>query len=266
MKARVVSLHIYPIKSCAAVNLNELSVLETGPAHDREWMIVDESGKFLTQRTHPQMALIQPRLDGDEIEISFSGLSFKLKNFDYSQDYETVQVWSSSVKALGLKNDKFVSALSDFMEQPVRLVRFGAESFRESKKSGVGLGAQVRFADRAPFLVTNLSSLQDLNAKLSQEIPITRFRSNIVLEGPTAWSEDHWKTLDNGSLQIEVTQNCGRCPIINIDPLTGVSPSKEVLAKLSTFRRKGNSVDFGVVGVHRGGGVLKVGEMMSVNF
>lgn len=263
MSAKVISLHIYPIKSCAGIDMSELSIAKAGPEHDREWMIVDEDGKFLTQRTHPQMARIQPKVIENQLVIIVGEYQFQVSSSDYLQDYETVQVWSSQVRAQVCSNQELSQALSDHLQKKVRLVRYGDQSERESKKSGQGLGAQLRFSDKAPFLITNLASLHDLNQNLSQSVPMTRFRPNIVVEGPMAWSEDRWKSLEFDSFKIEVTQNCGRCPIVNIDQLSGVSPSKEVLAKLATFRKTGNSVDFGVVGVHRGLGTIKVGDSIS---
>src|SRR5262245_17891076 len=62
---RIVSLHVYPVKSCRGVDLDAASVTRTGVAHDREWMITSPAGRFLTQREEPRLALIVPRLASD---------------------------------------------------------------------------------------------------------------------------------------------------------------------------------------------------------
>src|SRR2546428_13793215 len=61
------ALTLYPIKSCAGIALQQATLTAAGlmhaQIHDREWMVVDAQGEFLTQRSHPTMALITPDLD-----------------------------------------------------------------------------------------------------------------------------------------------------------------------------------------------------------
>ena len=60
--------------------------------------------------------------------------------------------------------------------------------------------APVSLADEAPYLLTNLASLADLNARLQrrgqQTVDMRRFRPNIVVNGAAAaWEEDTWKRI-----------------------------------------------------------------------
>ncbi|HEX5914785.1 MAG TPA: MOSC domain-containing protein, partial [Rubrobacter sp.] len=76
-------LYVYPIKSCAGISLQESDLSATGLRHDRRWMLVDETGEFMSQRAHPRMALISVRFaperlivstpDMDELEVSLYG-------------------------------------------------------------------------------------------------------------------------------------------------------------------------------------------------
>ena len=52
------ALNLHPIKSCAAVPVDEALVIETGLQLDRAWMVVDAKGVMLTQRAQPRMALV----------------------------------------------------------------------------------------------------------------------------------------------------------------------------------------------------------------
>ncbi len=274
---KVESLHIYPIKSCAEIQLQEIEVGLAGPLQDREWMIVDAEGKFLTQRSHSQLAVIQPRLLSDTLEITIQNKTFELPLIEDENPFEQVQVqvqvWSSKLKAQTHSNKDLATALNEHLKQPVKLVRYGSKSLRKASKSGsAGLSVQTRFTDRAPLLIVNLSSLQDLNTRLSSEkpteksseIPSARFRPNVVLSGSPAWSEDHWDHLQIGEILVEISQSCGRCPIVNIDPKTGITQPKEVLRKLSEFRRRGSSINFGVLGLHRNLGKIKVGDLATI--
>ncbi|MFI4927773.1 MAG: MOSC N-terminal beta barrel domain-containing protein, partial [Burkholderiales bacterium] len=59
--ARLARLFVYPVKSCAGVEVRESMLVETGLDLDRAWMVVDEQGAFVTQRELPRMALVRPQ-------------------------------------------------------------------------------------------------------------------------------------------------------------------------------------------------------------
>ncbi|KAI8871257.1 MOSC-domain-containing protein [Ramicandelaber brevisporus] len=62
-KIAVSGLYIYPIKSCAGISLERGLVEKTGFQFDRNWIIVrGRDNKFVTQRSHPVLALIKPEI------------------------------------------------------------------------------------------------------------------------------------------------------------------------------------------------------------
>ena len=63
-------LNVYPIKSCAGIARDSVRLTPYGLEHDRNWMVVDAQGRFVTQRTHPRMALIRPALDDGELTVA----------------------------------------------------------------------------------------------------------------------------------------------------------------------------------------------------
>jgi len=66
---RLTGLTIYPIKSARGIPLEASEVDQFGLRHDRRWMVVNPSGEFLSQRTHPRLALIAPVIDGETLRI-----------------------------------------------------------------------------------------------------------------------------------------------------------------------------------------------------
>lgn len=74
MSARILSLHIYPVKSCAGIDLAESPVDRAGLAHDRRWMLVSADGQFMTQRQWSAMALIRTALTADALRLSAPGM------------------------------------------------------------------------------------------------------------------------------------------------------------------------------------------------
>ena len=70
----IASLWVYPVKSCAGVQVQEALLVETGLEFDRAWMVVDEHGVFVTQRELPRMALIQPQLRYHDMVLRAPGM------------------------------------------------------------------------------------------------------------------------------------------------------------------------------------------------
>jgi uncharacterized protein YcbX len=65
---KVSSLHIYPIKSTAGINLRNAKVEELGLAFDRRFIVSDPSGQFITARTDPALCLVQTTLLEHRVE------------------------------------------------------------------------------------------------------------------------------------------------------------------------------------------------------
>jgi len=61
--AKVAKLYLYPVKSCHRIELESSKCLTRGLKYDRCWVIVNKEGHFMSQRTTPTMALIQPSLE-----------------------------------------------------------------------------------------------------------------------------------------------------------------------------------------------------------
>ncbi len=55
---RLASIHIYPVKAARAVDLGESRVEPQGLAGDRRWLLVDTSGRFVSQREEPALARV----------------------------------------------------------------------------------------------------------------------------------------------------------------------------------------------------------------
>ncbi|MBC7465520.1 MAG: MOSC domain-containing protein, partial [Bdellovibrio sp.] len=179
---------------------------------------------------------------------------------------DTVTVWADSFLA-GIESDEINQALSDFLKQPVKLVRYQKESFRDLKEAGTDLVRQTRFADARPLLLTNENSIADLNEKLAARgLPTSRmerFRSNIIITELAAFSEDLHTQLQIGEVKLMNPKLCARCVIITQDENTGQVVSKETLGTLANYRKvNGNKVNFGVDWTPANGGSIRIGDSL----
>jgi uncharacterized protein len=270
--ARIASLFVYPVKSCAGVELREALLTETGLDLDRAWMVVDEHGEFVSQRELPRMALIRPQLKLSEVVLRAPGMLALHLAIDTVEEPVRVRVWDDEVPAhdMGAVASQW---FSDFLGRKLRLVRFDPEFSRLSNKEWTrGAEALNQFSDGYPLLLAGTASLELLNQKLLAQgkpaVGIERFRPNIVLEGLDAHDEDRLDVLriaaDDGEVQLRPVKPCARCPIPNIDPANAES-DPVVSDTLQGYRRNdrlGGAVTFGmnaivVDGVDR---TLRVGQ------
>ena len=278
------ALFIYPIKSCAGVQVQEGVMLETGLEFDRAWMVVDDKGEFLTQRELPRMALIQPQLKHYEMVLRAPGMLALHIKLDEVEAPVRVRVWYDEVAAFDMGS---VAAqwFSDFLGFTARLVRFDPEHKRVSNLHWTsGFEALNQFSDGFPVLVISEASLGQLNSKLlangSPAVSMSRFRPNIVLGSPadtgghTPHDEDRLDILDimtgQGNFQLKPVKPCMRCPIPDIDPITALG-TRDVVDMLQTYRsdaRVDGAVTFGMNAVVLEGfeQTLKVGQKVTANY
>ncbi len=283
LHATIARLFVYPIKSCAGVELPEVLLTETGLEFDRAWMVVGADGVFVSQRELPRMALIQPQMKQMEMVLRAPGMLALHIAFDRVEKPVRGKVWRDEVAAYDM-GDVAAQWFSDFLSEPgkpqtLRLVRFDPEHKRLSNMRWTkGVEAQNQFSDGFPLLVTSEKSLDELNEKLvaagHAAVGIERFRPNIVLAGIEAQDEDRVETMHiataEGGARIEPAKPCPRCPIPDIDPATAIS-TPEVGDTLRSYRanaRVDGAITFGmncivVDGIDH---LLKVGQPVGANY
>jgi uncharacterized protein YcbX len=225
-------LNIYPVKSCAGIGLDEATVTAAGLAfrqvHDREWMAVDLQGGFLSQRSHPRMALVAPQIGSDVLVLRSPGmppLELPLARPIENAAKRMVTVWRDTLPAEDC-GDAAAAWFSKAVGGACRLVRFDPQARRHANRQWTGdILAPTRFSDGYPFLVISQESLDDLNGKLQshgrEALPMNRFRPNLVIAGGYAFDEDHAGEIRTGDVVLKPVKPCPRCPIPSIDQARG---------------------------------------------
>lgn len=267
---RVTGLFIYPVKALRghAVPGAELDTL--GFVGDRRFLIVDETGKFITQRTVPRMARIHAMLSADNLTLSAdsAGQVTVPRAAQSNALVRSVSVWKSENLQAEDCGESAANWLGDFLEMKCRLVRIGRAFQRPMLKSSARPGDSVSFADAFPFLIIGEASLAALNDRLlenhAEPVPMNRFRPSIVVDGCEAFAEDHWPRLQIGDAMFRNGGPCARCIVTTTDQLTGERLGKEPLRTLATFRRdtvEPSDVNFGINLIHETkAGRVQVGD------
>lgn len=255
-------LYVYPIKSCRGISLNEVSVERRGFARDRRWMVVDEDGRFITQRADPALTPVNVEAHDDGIVVSApSRASMELPWALDAGERMPVTVWTSTVEALVHPSGS--RWFSQLLGRPARLVFMPDDVERAIDPEYATPAEIVSFADGFPVLVVSEESLDDLSSRLPAPMEMERFRPNLVVRGGAPYAEDEWGRAAAGEVVLRMAKLCGRCVLVTRDPLSGRA-SKEPLKTLASYRKRDRKVRFGVNAIPERLGWLRLGDRVRV--
>lgn len=258
------SIYIFPVKSMKGHSLNSARVEKMGLENDRRLMMVDQHNKFLTQRDHPRIALITPYVNTDGLTLSAPGMKKITVPLSSTGERLSVEIWNSKDVNSIDQGEEVFNWLSEFLKIPARLVQLDPAFQRKiDQVYALHDDDQVSFADGYPLLITSQASLDDLNSKLINPVPMDRFRPNIVVDGCDPFQEDTWRRIRIGKAEFSLVKPCARCNVPGIDQETALS-SKEPIKTLSTYRKFNNKVMFGVNIIPITTGVISVGDKVEI--
>jgi uncharacterized protein YcbX len=262
---RLGGLYRYPVKSCAPLPTDAAVVEPRGLVHDRRWMVVDPTGRFITGRELPRLTLLraEPAAPG-VLSLQAPDMVPIQVTVPEGDARMPVTVWKSDV--LARPCDAAADAwLSDFLGRPVRLVHMGADVHRPMTSSRTQPGDEVSFADAYPLLLITRAAVDLLNTKLERPVSPLRFRPNLIVDGAPAHAEDGWSRIRVGEVEFEVGKACVRCVFTTVDPERGERDADgQPLRTLVGYRRSEEGVTFGRNLIPRTAGTLRLGDPVVV--
>ena len=247
MTVSIAALFVYPVKGCRGIALSSARVTERGLEHDREWMVVDATGRFVTQRTEPRLASIATALTATSLTLTVPGAVSLRVPLGQSGVTGAVTVWRDTVPGID-QGPEAAAWLSSRLDGAYRLVRFDPAARRLCNTAYAGdSGAHTAFADGYPLLVLSEASLSDLNARLAIPLPVDRFRPNLLLSGVDAYDEDYIDQVVSGDVTLKMVKPCTRCQVTTIDQRT-LERGLEPLHTLAGYRHNAllDGVAFGM--------------------
>lgn len=264
---RVTGLNYYPVKSFQGIAVDQIELDDFGFKNDRRYMLVDAQGQFVTQRKHPALSKFAARLIGqtngltDQVELQGPGVADECFGLDEFTESQSVKVWQDQVPAKLIPFER-MTQFSEALGLPVSLAYMPDSAFRQVDRAFFAEDQRVNFADGFPILLTHQASLNELNQRLDQAVPMNRFRPNIVVEGGEPYAEDNWKQIQIGKVIFDCVKPCSRCVMTTIDEQA--QKGKEPLATLATYRKNEFGVCFGENLVHRSTGTVRVGDKVEI--
>lgn len=261
----VSAIHVYPVKSLGGISPGRAWLGASGFRFDRGWMAAKPDGTFLTQRSHPQMALVQTTIEDDRLVLSSFGLEdHTVPESNADMRRFNTEVWGDRVNALDT-GDLSAEWLSQAIGEPCRLLVFPQNEIRLCDQTVARPGDHTRFADGFPLLVVSQASLDDLNSRLATPVAMNRFRPNLVVSGSEPYEEDRWQRISINGIRMRLLEPCARCSVPTVDPETGNLAGPEPIHTLSQYRQRDGEVFFGVNAAADGEGEISVGDRLTVD-
>lgn len=266
------SIHVHPVKALRGQAPHTAVVEPWGLAGDRRWALIDETGRVVTQREHPRLALAAAELvTGGSIRVAASGLEPLTVAVPEGPGTTTAK-WAGEKIETVPADPEASTWFSTYLGESVTLVHLDDPATRrpiDDPPYGRP-GETVSLADGYPLLLTTLASLQALNSLIAQgdhpdegPLPMNRFRPNVVVAGTSAWAEDDWKRIAIGAVVLRVAKMCGRCVVTTTDQSTA-ERGKEPLRTLGRHRRVGGKLIFGQNLVPETTGTIRVGDPVTI--
>jgi len=270
MSLSLASIHVYPIKSLGGFQPDTARLTDRGLEHDRRWMLVDENGRFISQREVPMMACLHcsPLSNGFRMTDVRDGTTIDLPWAISTGEDRHVSVWEDELSAI-TASQVITLWFSEKLGTTATLVfMLDATERKVDPRYADGI---TSFSDGFPYLVISQASLDDLNERIvaRERITMDRFRPNLVIAGGNAYQEDAWRTITIGQALFDLVKPCARCAIPTTDQLTG-ERGKEPLRTLANYRKRtadgGASVkvEFGMNAVADAGVPVRVGDPVQV--
>ena len=263
---RLAAIVRYPVKSLRGHILRDAVVEPCGIAGDRRWMVVDETGRFVTRREVPDMALIDVIPDADGLTLSHPLLGTRrVARPDDRSPLMHVRIWRDFLD-VRRASPAAAAFLSEALRRRVHLVHQATVDSRPIDPRFARPGEHVSLADGYPLLVTTTASLAALNDRLPVPIGMDRFRPNLVIDGALPWDEDGWQRLRIGTVVLRLAKPCSRCVITTQDSFTGRREQGD--EPLTTLRAMGRSqsggIMFGDNAIPEMSGTLRVGDPVEI--
>ncbi|XP_067866818.1 molybdenum cofactor sulfurase isoform X2 [Heterodontus francisci] len=271
------NIYLYPIKSCAAVEVKKWPIGKHGLLYDRTWMIVNQNGICLSQKQEPRLCFIHPHIDLEQriMTINAEGMDsimVPLEEGDgrqFPHQFCQTKVCGDRVKGLDC-GEKVAGWISTFLGRQCYLIRQSSSFHRVLKKQHIQVQGQgstqsssLSLVNEAQYLLINMASILHLKEQILQrdgtsdsnstealttEELIHRFRANLVISAKCPFEEDDWAEIDIDGVSFKIVGLCSRCQMICINQENG-KRSTEPLQTL--YSSKDKKMTFGVYLLHQ---------------
>ncbi len=265
---KISQIYVYPIKSTAAVELQHSHVGPQGLDFDRRWALIGNDGTLITAREHPKLLKLTTKVVDLELHVFNEDEQQLALPLHVGSDAPLVDVQVYDATGTGVVAQSDINNwFSSYLGLGCRLMFMNESSTRPVlAEAGGSPGDTVSYADECPLMMLSEATLDALNQRLPEPMPMTQFRPNLVVNGCDADAEDGWQRIRIGSCEYDMLHRVKRCVFATIDPESRQAHAhQEPLRTLSTYRRhEKGGVAFGRHLIARSFGNIRVGDEVEV--
>jgi uncharacterized protein YcbX len=262
MPLRISEINIYPVKSLGGIPVSSSRVMKKGLEHDRRWMLIDDDNVFLTQRIHNRMALFKMSFGNEGFQVSYQDKRLMIA-LGTQGDPVRAKIWDDEVMVCEV-SPVHSEWFSENLGVKCKLVAFPEQNERAVDARYRIADDHVSLADAYPLMIIGQSTLDDLNNRLEDPLPMNRFRPSVVFTGGEAFGEDHWERFTMNNLSFAGVKLCKRCVLTTVDQATAAKGAEPLLT-LSKYRKKDGGVYFGQNVIPIELGQISIGDEIIVN-
>ena len=229
-------------------------------------MLIDENNCFLTQRKFPEMALLRTSIENDRLLIFHKNFTKEKLILPLVPEMDSktllVKIWDDFCEAQLISNEAD-NWFSEQLKFSCRLV-YMPELTKRKVDAKYALDNDITsFADGYPVMIIGQESLDNLNRRLTEKIPMNRFRPSIVFTGGKAFEEDTFEHFRIKEIDFYGVKLSARCVITTTNQDTAVT-GKEPLKTLSGYRMKNNKIYFGQNLLVKSIGRISIGDQIEI--
>jgi len=201
--AKLKHIRIYPVKSLDPVCCQQSVVLANGALqHDRRFALIDTAQQLVNGKRNERVHSIHLKVNLETWQMQMGQRGGPQSRFDITQNRNQIETW-----------------LSDYFEQPIRLVEDTAGGFPDDT------------AAPGPTLISTatLEAVTEWYPELSVEELRLRVRANLEIDGVPAFWEDRLCGLDGQAVPFRIgavifrgINSCQRCVVLMRNSQTGV--------------------------------------------
>lgn len=243
------SIHYTPVKSLALRSAESVSVTSRGIENDRRFMILDESGRAVTQRRLGALARVSAEYDSetDALTIAFPDGEIVSGRAELGAETATV-LWGRVTRGRVVAGD-WAAALSEYCGENLTLMKSDAP------------GACF---DEYPISLISRATIDRLSGMTggAKAFEPARFRPSLLISGCAAHEEDSWlgKGLIVGErLRLRPISRDPRCAITTLDPNTG-ERDFDTLRLILSYRPNPRAAYLGVYAIVELPGTVKAAD------
>lgn len=251
----VARLSIAPVKGLALLHPGEIELGPRGAAGNRIFFLIDARDRKFDQIEHGPLGTVVPSYDAEHDRLALRFPDGTIVDGDVRLGEFVAGAFSNGTRRVGgrLVDGAFATALSDFVGEPLRLVK-ADEPWLLVRRRG-------------PVTIVSDASVEELARRSRVEaVDARRFRMLIDVAGCRPHEEDEWidQLVRVGAAVVRLHEEVDRCAVTTQNPATGV-PDLDTLRTVAAYRgvrlrRNKKRIDFGVFGEVFEPGKVRVGD------